>query len=137
MSSLNFSSDFYLNGFVSCNCWLRSNKNENISLSEARSTTLEKLAFYDGFMFLIFWHGYWQELIQTSTWTLTLAQATLQSQKHEYFTKPKTLPFYKTTNINTLQNHKHQHITKPTTSILHKATNINNSQSQKHQYFTT
>jgi hypothetical protein len=63
-------------------------------------------------MFLISWRGYWQELIQTSAWALTLAQASLQSQKHEYFTKLKTLPLYKTTNINTLQRQKHQQFKK-------------------------
>jgi hypothetical protein len=41
------------------------------------SKTPKKLAFYDGFMFLISWRGYWQELIQTLAWALTLAQATL------------------------------------------------------------
>jgi glycyl-tRNA synthetase beta subunit len=104
----------------------------------------KKKAFYDGFMFLNFWHGYWQELLQTSAWALTLAQATLQSQKHEYFTKPKTLLLYKTTNIKTLQNHKHQHFTKPLTSTIHRAKNINNSQrktigplqSQKKEHFS-
>jgi hypothetical protein len=41
------------------------------------SKTPKKLAFYDGFMFLISWRGYWQELIQTLAWALTFAQATL------------------------------------------------------------
>jgi hypothetical protein len=89
------------------------------------SKTPKKLAFYDGFLFLNSWCGYWQELIQTSAWAFTLAQATLQSQNHEYFTKPKALPFYKTTNINTLQSLQHQHFTKPQTSTIHRAKNIN------------
>jgi hypothetical protein len=80
MNSLKKLSVFYFNGFINCNCCLR--KNKNLSLFEAWSETLEKLAFYDGLMFLISWCGYWQSSRTFSHVPHSLCSQHPQSPRH-------------------------------------------------------
>jgi hypothetical protein len=75
-------------------------------------------------------------LARTLAWALTLAQATLQSQKHGHYTKPQTFILYKANNINPSQSHKHQQFIEPKTSTLYKAKTINPLQSQKNHHFS-